>query len=96
LSSGGTGPRTSAGVAEEDEGGPVVGAGIGPVHGSTPGRAAKYRLGAAPNSEPVGVHNLIATILHTLCDVGELRLVPGLARELATMCSWAPIPGLLG
>jgi hypothetical protein len=39
--------------------------------------------------------NLIATIVHTLFDVGQLRLVPGLQRALAqTMTGWEPIPGL--
>jgi len=48
-----------------------------------------------PGSEPVHIQNLIATILHTLFDVGQLRLVPGLPREVAqTMTGWTPIPGL--
>ena len=35
--------------------------------------------------------------VHTLFNVGELRLVPGLPREIAqTMTGWEPIPGLLG
>ncbi len=53
------------------------------------------RDGSAPQSEPVTGQNLIATILHTLFDVGQLRLVPNLPREFAQiMASWAPIPGL--
>jgi type II secretory pathway component PulK len=33
--------------------------------------------------------------LQTLFDVGELRLVPGLSRDIAqTMTGWAPIPGV--
>ena len=49
-----------------------------------------------PASEPVRIQNLIATIVHTLFDVGQLRLVPGLQREIAqTMTAWEPIPGLL-
>ena len=43
------------------------------------------------------VPNLIATIFNTLFDVGELRLVPGLPRELTqVMTGWEPIPGLHG
>jgi hypothetical protein len=53
------------------------------------------RDGSAPQSEPVTGQHLIATILHTLFDVGQLRLVPNLPREFAQiMASWAPIPGL--
>jgi uncharacterized protein (DUF1501 family) len=49
-----------------------------------------------PQSDPIRIPNLVATILHTLFDVGELRLVPGLPREIAqTMTGWEPIPGLL-
>jgi hypothetical protein len=49
-----------------------------------------------PASEPVRIQNLVATILHTLFDVGELRIVPGAPREVAqTMTSWQPIPGVL-
>ena len=49
-----------------------------------------------PATEPVRIKNLVATILHTLFDVGELRIVPGAPREVAqTMTSWQPIPGVL-
>jgi hypothetical protein len=56
----------------------------------------KYnRYASEPQTEPVRIRHLIATILHTLFDVGELRLVPGAPREIAqTMTSWEPIPGL--
>jgi hypothetical protein len=36
----------------------------------------------APASTPVRIPNLISTILHTVFDVGLLRLQPGLPREL--------------
>jgi hypothetical protein len=49
-----------------------------------------------PATEPVRIQNLIATILHTLFNVGELRIVPGAPREVAqTMTGWEPIPGVL-
>ncbi len=49
-----------------------------------------------PRSDPVRIPNLLATILHTLFDVGALRIVPGVPREIAqTMTAWEPIPGLL-
>jgi hypothetical protein len=45
---------------------------------------------------PMRIPNLLATLLHTLFDLGELRLLPGAPREIAqTMTSWQPIPGLL-
>jgi hypothetical protein len=54
------------------------------------------RSAGTPQSDPVRIQNLIATILHTMFDVGQLRLVPGLQREVAqTMTGWEPIPGLL-
>ena len=35
-------------------------------------------------------------VLNTLFDVGEVRLIPGLPREIAqVMTGWEPIPGLL-
>ncbi len=49
-----------------------------------------------PSSEPVRIQNLLATILHTQFDVGELRLLPGIPREVAqTMTGWEPIRGLV-
>lgn len=53
------------------------------------------RDGGEPNSIPITMQNLVGTIFHTLFDVGELRLVPGMPREIAqTMAGWSPIPGL--
>ncbi len=49
-----------------------------------------------PLSAPVRIQNLLATIMHTLFDMGELRLVPGAPREIAqTMTGYEPIAGLL-
>jgi hypothetical protein len=49
-----------------------------------------------PSSNPIRIQNLIATILHTLFNVGELRVVPGMPRDIAqTMTGWEPIPGLM-
>jgi hypothetical protein len=51
--------------------------------------------GGEPSSDPVRIRNLLATILHTVFDVGELRLVSGMPRDIAqTMTGWDPIPGL--
>jgi hypothetical protein len=49
-----------------------------------------------PQSEPVTIKNLIATIMHTMVDVGDVRIQRGLPRDISqTMTSWEPIPGLL-
>lgn len=53
------------------------------------------RSAGGPQSEPVRITNLLGTILHSLFNVGELRIVPGMPREIAqTMSGYAPIPGL--
>ena len=63
----------------------------GPGHRPVEPRRRRAAVGAGPDQ------NLIATIMHTLFDVGQLRLVPDLPREFAqTMASWDPIPGLSG
>jgi uncharacterized protein (DUF1501 family) len=55
------------------------------------------RSAGGPQSDPVGIPNLLGTILHTLFDVGQLRLVPGVPREIGqTMTGWEPIAGLYG
>src|SRR5207253_6582229 len=74
--------------------GPLLLTGGGLRMGQVIGRSDR-NAGEAVSS-PVRVQNLIATILHTLFNVGELRLVPGLQREIAqNMTGFEPIPGLL-
>jgi hypothetical protein len=73
--------------------GPLLLAGGGLPMGRVIGRS--NRDGSAPQSEPVTPKNLIATVLHTLFDVGQLRLVANLPREFAQIAaSWEPIAGL--
>lgn len=73
---------------------PLLLAGGGLKMGQVIGHSDKNA--GAPQSDPVGIQNLIATILNTLFDVGELRLTQGLPREVAqTMTGWEPITGLL-
>ena len=51
--------------------------------------------GGEPSSTPIRIPNLIATILHTLLDLGEVRVTPGMPREIAqVMTGWEPIPGV--
>ncbi len=51
------------------------------------------RDGAEPATEPFGPKNLIATILHNLFDVAQLRLMPGLPQPIAQLVQEEPIPG---
>ncbi len=49
-----------------------------------------------PATEPQSIQNLIATIMHTLFDVGELRITRGVPQDvLRVMTTGDPIPGLL-
>lgn len=52
------------------------------------------RHAAAPASEPIRIQHLIGTIMNSLFHVGDLRLVQGLPREVATLAGYEPIPGL--
>lgn len=73
---------------------PLLLAGGGLQMGQVIGRSDSR--GGEPAAHPVRIQNLVATILHTLFDVGELRLLPGLPRELTqVMTGWAPIGGLV-
>ncbi len=50
----------------------------------------------APLSDPVTINHLLATIMHTLLDVGEARLLRGLPPEvLRVATSGEPIAGLM-
>lgn len=47
-----------------------------------------------PASEPIRIKNLIGTVMHSLFDVGKLRVVRGMPREVLEMAEYRPIPGL--
>jgi hypothetical protein len=49
---------------------------------------------AEPASEPVTIPHLVATILQTVFNVGELRLRPDVPSEVIRLASAEPIPGL--
>ena len=54
------------------------------------------RNAAEPGCDPVTIPDLIATVFHTLFDVGELRTARGLPFEISRIIeSGAPIPGLV-
>jgi hypothetical protein len=75
--------------------------GLGPllivVVGSSPGQVIgrSNKDASSPQSEPITSRHLLGTILRTLFDVGQLRLVPGLPREFTQiMAGYEGIPGL--
>jgi hypothetical protein len=73
--------------------GPLLLVGGGYGSGQVIGRS--NRDASAPQSEPIANRHLLGTILRTLFDVAELRLVPNLPREIAqVMASYEGIPGL--
>jgi len=54
------------------------------------------RDASEPASEPVRIPNLLATIMHALFDVGELRITRGVPNEVLRAATAAdPIPGLI-
>lgn len=66
-------------------------AGGGIQGGQVYGQSAKQN--DVPDSDPVGVENFMATIMHTLFDIGQLRLESGVPRQLLEpITSHKPIP----
>jgi Protein of unknown function (DUF1501) len=53
------------------------------------------RDAAEPLTEPVTIPNLVSTVLHTLLDVGQLRLAPGVPREIVRATTERPIEELV-
>jgi Protein of unknown function (DUF1501) len=75
--------------------GPMLLSGGGLRMGQVIGRSTANA--GEPASSPVRIQNVIATILHSVFEMGEVRLIPGLPREIAqTMTGWEPIDGLVG
>jgi uncharacterized protein (DUF1501 family) len=51
--------------------------------------------GGEPQSEPISIDHLLATIMGTLLDLGQVRLMSSLPNELVrALTSGTPIPGL--
>ena len=71
--------------------GPLVLAGGGLPRGQVIGRST--RTGGEPATDPVRIPNLMSTVLHTLFDVGQLRVTGGVSRDLLRMTEASPIPG---
>ena len=54
------------------------------------------RDGGEPASDPVTMADLIATIMHSLLDIGEVRLMPGVPRTVVeAITRGEPIRGLV-
>jgi hypothetical protein len=62
---------------------PLMLSGGGFNHGQVIGEST--RDGGEPNSDPVTMNNLLGTVMHSLLDVGEVRLmenIPGKVKSL--------------
>jgi Protein of unknown function (DUF1501) len=64
--------------------------------GLKPGRVIgqSTRDAGEPSSEPIRIKNLVATMLQTLVEPGEVRLMPGVPQDLIAAANADPIPGL--
>lgn len=87
-------PKVNAGGGRDHWGplGPLLLFGAGVPRGHVLGRST--RAGAEPQTEPVRVSNLVATMLQTLVDPQALRLAPGMPAEVVHAATADPIPGL--
>ncbi|MBY0228858.1 MAG: DUF1501 domain-containing protein, partial [Gemmataceae bacterium] len=52
------------------------------------------KIAGSPATEPVRLKNLIGTVMHSLLDVGKLRVLRGTPRELLAMAEQPPIEAL--
>jgi uncharacterized protein (DUF1501 family) len=74
--------------------GPLMLYGGGLKMGRVIGRSNRDASG--PATEPVTIPNLVATIMHTLVDVGEVRVMRGLPADIQRIVTtYDPIPGLV-
>jgi hypothetical protein len=72
--------------------GPLLMAGGGMPRGRVIGTSTRDGGEAADNA--VTQRNLVGTILHTVFDVGRLRLIPGMSTDLLRVAEAEPIGGL--
>ncbi len=52
------------------------------------------REAGRPASDPVTMQHLIGTLMHAVFDVGRVRLLPNLPRDIGSVLSYPVIPGL--
>jgi hypothetical protein len=89
-------PRINAKGGRDHWGGlaPLMLYGGGLQMGRVIGASAKD--GGTPSDNPVSMQNLIATVMHTLLDLGEVRVMDGLPKSLVdTLTGGEPIKGLI-
>jgi hypothetical protein len=89
-------PRINARGGRDHWGGlaPLLFAGGGLKMGQVIGQSDRYA--GEPASQPVTIPNLVATVLHTFFDLGELRTARGLPVEIARLIEAAePIAELV-
>ncbi len=73
--------------------GPLLMAGGGLPAGQVIGQSSSDA--GQPATTPVSIENLIGTIVHTMFDVGKLRLAAGLPTTITNrLAGYQPIPGL--
>jgi hypothetical protein len=90
----GRSPRINQNGGRDHWGGlsPLLMAGGGQKPGQVIGQSS--RDGAEPSSKPFHIKNLVSTMLQTLVDPAELRLMPGIPREVVTAATVPPIDGV--
>jgi len=60
------------------------------------GTVQSNRDGGEPVSQPVTMKDLLATIMHSLMDIGQVRLMPGVSQKvLEAIKKGEPIRGLV-
>jgi hypothetical protein len=90
-------PRINANGGRDHWGGlaPLLLAGGRLKMGQVIGQSTKNA--GEPSSDPVRIPNLLATIMHTLFDAGELRVTRGVPNEVMRAATASdPIAGLIG
>ena len=52
------------------------------------------RNGGEPATEPVTIKHLVSTIMNTFFNMGEVRIMRGVPKNIGDMAEWDPIPGM--
>ncbi|MEX2176891.1 MAG: DUF1501 domain-containing protein [Pirellulaceae bacterium] len=88
-------PRINKNGGRDHWGGlaPLLLYGGGLARGQVVGHSS--RDAGQPASEPIATENLLATVMHTLLDIGQVRLMSGLPQDLLSVLTTPqPIAGL--
>ncbi len=73
---------------------PIVFVGGGLPMGQVIGRST--RDGGEPATEPISSENILATLMHSLFDIGQLRLLTGIPKDVESLIpGGTPIPQLI-